>query len=38
MFIEKKVAYGVDGKPVRNELVMENVLQRIDIAYQNKLC
>ena len=31
----KGFAYGVDGKPVRNELVMENVLRRIDIAYQN---
>ena len=31
----KGFAYGVDGKPVRNELVLENVLRRIDIAYQN---
>ena len=31
----KGFAYGVDGKPIRNELMMENVLRRIDIAYQN---
>ena len=31
----KGFAYGVDGKPTKNEFVMENVLQRIDMAYQN---
>ena len=31
----KGFAYGLDGKPKRNDAVMENVLQRIDLAYQN---